>query len=305
MGMASLLVLNACSKPTEAGGRSPWHELTESEREIIIHKGTERPSSGKLYDFAEKGVYLCKQCGAPLFLSEHKFKSGCGWPSFDDELEGAVKRQTDADGRRTEILCARCGGHLGHVFEGEGLTDKNLRHCVNSISMTFLPLEEDGLERGIFAGGCFWGIEHYLQKLPGVKKVVSGYTGGHVVNPTYREVCQKNTGHAEAVMVWFDPDATSYEEVAKTFFEIHDPTQKSRQGRNAEGQYRSAVFYLSLAQKQVVEDLISRLRDKGYDVVTQVAPAHEFYPAEEYHQDYYQSKGMDPACNAYAARFGE
>ncbi|MFO7822012.1 MAG: bifunctional methionine sulfoxide reductase B/A protein [Lentisphaeria bacterium] len=282
---------------------SKYHELSKEEKRVILNKGTERPFTGKYTDHAAKGVYLCQQCGAPLFLSEDKFKSGCGWPSFDDEIEGAVKRRPDADGRRTEIVCARCNGHLGHVFKGEQLTEKNLRHCVNSVSMKFLPLEENGLRRGIFAGGCFWGVEHYLDKLPGVKKVVSGYTGGNVVNPTYRQVCSKGTGHAEAVMVWFDPEKINYEELAKKFFEIHDPTQKNRQGPDIGEQYRSAVFYLSSEQKATVEKLIKQLRENGYDVVTEVAPAHEFYPAEDYHQDYFIKKGADPACHAYEERF--
>lgn len=114
-----------------------WKKLTEEEAAVILQKGTEYPFSGIYNEHFESGVYHCKQCEAPLYRSEDKFQSDCGWPSFDDEIEGAIKRVLDADGRRIEIVCANCDGHLGHVFEGEGFTSKNTRHCVNSVSMTF------------------------------------------------------------------------------------------------------------------------------------------------------------------------
>jgi peptide methionine sulfoxide reductase msrA/msrB len=281
-----------------------YNKLTPEEERVIINKGTEAPFSGQYYMNKTSGTYTCKQCGAALYRSHDKFDSGCGWPSFDDEIPGAIKRTLDSDGSRVEITCANCGAHLGHVFEGERLTDKNVRHCVNSISLNFIPdSQEVKTEKAYFAGGCFWGTEYLLKNYEGVISTQVGYMGGHRARPTYKEVCGGKTGHAETVEVAFDPTKTDYEKVAKYFFEIHDPTQVDRQGPDIGDQYRSEIFYVDDNQKQIAEKLINILKGKGYDVATTLAKADTFWPAEDYHQDYYEITGKMPYCHIYQKRF--
>lgn len=281
-----------------------YNKLTEEEQRVLIHKGTERPFTGEYYQHKDKGTYICKRCDAPLYRSEDKFDSHCGWPSFDDEIPGAVKRVPDADGIRTEIVCNNCDAHLGHVFLGEQLTLKNVRHCVNSISMNFIPAKEEmKTEKAYFAGGCFWGVEYYFQKEEGVISTQVGYMGGHTSNPTYKEVCSGTTGHAEAMEVVYDPAVTDFEKLARLFFETHDPTQMNRQGPDIGDQYRSAIFYVGDEQKKIAEKLIVLLEENGYKVATELAPADTFWDAEDYHQDYYMNNGKQPYCHAYQERF--
>lgn len=279
----------------------PDKKLSPEEERVIVYKGTERPFSGKYYDHKEEGFYLCKQCSAALYHSNNKFDSRSGWPSFDDEIPNAVERVQDKDGMRVEIICRNCGAHLGHVFQGEGFTPKNLRHCVNSISLEFLPIEQT--DKAIFASGCFWGTEYMFQKAKGVLMTAVGYTGGHSENPTYKQVCLGVTGHAEAIEVIYNPKETTYEELVKLFFETHDPTQRNRQGPDIGEQYRSAIFYFNEEQKNIAEKLIKTLEGKGYNITTQLNPAQTFYKAEDYHQNYYIKKGSTPYCHHYVQRF--
>jgi peptide methionine sulfoxide reductase msrA/msrB len=180
------ILINAISACSQNSNTMQYNKLTPEEERVILHKGTEAPFSGKYEKFDHKGTYTCKRCNAPLYRSSDKFDAHCGWPSFDDEIPGAVKRFPDADGLRTEIECAKCGAHLGHVFNGEGFTSKNTRHCVNSISLNFIPASENDVktEKAIFAGGCFWGVEYFFQHAKGVVSTRVGYIGGHTKNPT-------------------------------------------------------------------------------------------------------------------------
>lgn len=296
-----------------------FRDLTSQERAVILDKGTEPPFSGKYVTHHADGTYTCKRCGAPLFSSNAKFDSGCGWPSFDAALPGAVRQVPDADGRRTEILCARCGGHLGHVFRGEGFTPRDTRHCVNSISIGFVPARAQDASAAVpgsdpvpagtaeaeafFAGGCFWGVEHLLAQQPGVLRAESGYMGGHTQSPTYEQVCSGATGHLETVRVVYDPRQVSYEQLAKLFFEIHDPTQVDRQGPDVGAQYGSAIFYGSAPERRTAEALVQRLRQQGLKVATRILPAGVFWRAEAYHQDYYARTGKQPYCHARVKRF--
>ena len=302
-------LLMMCMTFVLAAELKPWttqlNNLTKFEKHVLIDKGTERAFSGKYVHTKEDGTYTCKVCDAPLYTSGDKFDSHCGWPSFDDAIPGAIKEVSDADGRRTEIVCANCGAHMGHVFRGEGLTSKNVRHCVNSVSLNFQKKKAQSttLKKAYFAGGCFWGVEYYLEKVDGVKEVTSGFMGGHLRNPGYYDVVRKDTGHIETVEVVYDPSKVSYETLAKTFFEIHDPTQTDGQGPDIGSQYLSAIFVNNTQERETIERLIKVLEGKGFKIATKVMSKAPFYSAEAYHQDYYERKGSTPYCHRRVKRF--
>lgn len=277
--------------------------LTPFEKHVLEDKGTERPFSGEYTDKAEEGSYVCRNCSSPLFLSTHKFSSHCGWPSFDDEIEGALKRTIDEDGIRTEITCAACGAHLGHVFEGEGFTAKGVRHCVNSVSLVFKPTEKLEKKKALFASGCFWGTEYYFAKASGVLSTEVGYAGGTLEQPSYEAVCKGNTGHLECVEVTYDPRRTNFETLAKLFFETHDFSQEDGQGPDIGAQYLSAIFVRDDDERKIAEDLVARLRSKGHFVATQIRPKATFWKAENYHQKYYFRNAKTPYCHVYRKIF--
>jgi peptide methionine sulfoxide reductase msrA/msrB len=300
--------------------------LTPDEERVILHKGTEAPFSGKYEQFDELGMYACRQCGAFLYRSDAKFDARCGWPSFDQEVLGAVLRVPDSDGRRTEIVCRRCEAHLGHVFTGEGFTEKNSRHCVNSVSLEFVAevealtgqeqLQPDvetaqNVELGVvqsekacLGGGCFWCAEAVFQQVRGVRAVTSGYAGGATADPTYEAVCSGTTGHAEVVRVEFVSTEISFEGVLDVFFATHDPTTKNRQGADVGSQYRSVILAESDEQLEQAREYVQRLEEQqvfAQPVVTELERLETFYLAEEYHQNYFANHPEAGYCQAVIA----
>ncbi len=280
-----------------------YNKLTPTEEHVILNKGTDIPFTGEYTDLFTSGHYICRQCNALLYQSKDKFHSGCGWPSFDEEVAGAVMKIPDKDGRRTEIVCTNCKGHLGHVFYGEQLTAKDTRHCVNTTSLKFVPDEKHTTETATFAGGCFWGVEYFFQNENGVLKTLVGYEGGHLKNPTYQDVLTHQTGHYEVIEVHYNPKLITYESLVKLFFEIHDPTQANGQGNDIGEQYQSVIFYHNEAQKNSAQLVIKTLESKKLNIATQLKPHTHFWKAEEYHQKYYQKNNGTPYCHKRVKRF--
>ncbi len=284
--------------------------LTPEEARVIVHKGTEAPFSGEYWNTFEPGIFVCRQCGLPLFDAKAKFEADCGWPSFDATFPLAVKELLDADGERTEIQCARCGGHLGHVFRGEQYTEKNTRHCANSLSIKFIPQNDQqnylddaknqlNLQEIILGGGCFWCIEAAMLRMPGVVQAVSGYSGGAVQNPSYQQVCTGETGHAEVVKIIFDSNVISLQEILSLFFKIHDATTLNRQGNDVGTQYRSIIFYSTATEKSEIETFIAKEQENySGKIITEIVAIMPFYQAEEYHQRYFEKNPYAGYCQA-------
>lgn len=299
-------------------------KLNPMQYRVTQECGTEPPFQNEYWNNHAAGIYVDVVSGAALFSSLDKFDSGTGWPSFTKPLsESAVSEKVDRSHGmvRTEVRSRLADSHLGHVFpDGPGPT--KTRYCINSAALKFIPLDQlaaagygeylalfkEGSdsatktenEVAILAGGCFWGVEELIRKLPGVIKTEVGYTGGSIANPTYERVSVGTTGHAESVRVEFDPKRLKYADLLRYFFRLHDPTTPNRQGNDRGTQYRSVVFYANEEQKNTALEVIREVNASGKwnsSVVTQVEAASKWYPAEEYHQDYLQKHPDGYTCH--------
>jgi peptide methionine sulfoxide reductase msrA/msrB len=282
-----------------------WKKILSPDLYSVAREAdTERAFTGTMWKSETKGTYYCATCGNKLFKSDQKFVSSCGWPSFFEQnnKESITFKDDNSYGmRRIEALCGRCDSHLGHLFD-DGPEPTGKRYCMNAISLDFVP---DGvastsgdIETIVIGGGCFWCVEAVYENLDGVSKVVSGYAGGSVENPSYEEVCTGRTGAAEVVEITYDKTKTNLDEIFKVFFTVHDPTTLNRQGADVGTQYRSVIFYKNENEKKAAQDLIKDLNKEVFDnkIVTTLEPLKKFYKAEEYHQGYYENNKNKPYC---------
>ena len=308
-------------KPFPKANSAELKKLLSPEQFRVTQEcGTEPPFHNAYWDNHEDGIYVDVVSGEALFSSKDKFDSGSGWPSFTKPLEPNVVEKKDVSHGmvRTEVRSKNADSHLGHVFD-DGPSDKGgLRYCINSASLRFIPvakLEAEGYgkylplfgkapqasaktEVAVLAGGCFWGMEDILRKIPGVLETEAGYTGGWLKDPKYDDTHDSKSGHAESVRVTYDPSQVTYGQLLKVFFSVaHDPTQVDRQSPDVGPQYRSGLFTTGKAQRDDATAYIAQLDSAkvfARPIATKVAPLDGFYPAEAHHQDYLRLHPDEP-----------
>lgn len=293
--------------------------LTPEQYRCTQEEGTEHPFENPFWNKKDDGIYVDVVSGEPLFSSLNKYDSGTGWPSFDRPLSKEnVKTKTDIKlfTPRTEIRSAQADSHLGHMFDDGPRETTGQRYCINSAALKFISVKDmkkegygpylfsfaqkQGWEVATLAGGCFWGMEDLILKIPGVLETQVGYTGGNLDNATYDKVKMGRTNHAESVQILFDPKVTNYEKILLEFFRLHDPTTTNQQGNDVGTQYRSAIFYSTPEQKEVAERVKARVDQSGKwkkPVVTEIVPASSFWRAEEYHQKYLEKEPNGYTCH--------
>ncbi|MFL9843946.1 peptide-methionine (S)-S-oxide reductase MsrA [Flavobacterium sp. ST-119] len=276
-----------------------WQKLLMPEAFRVTRlKGTERAHSSEMCSIFEPGKYACVCCGTLLFDANEKFESGTGWPSFTQPVtENAIAYHKDVSYGmvRIEALCNTCDAHLGHVFQ-DGPQPSGLRYCMNAVALKKVESNES---KATFGGGCFWCTEAVFTLLKGVTKVQSGYSGGKIANPTYREVCSGMTGHAEVIEVSYNADEISYADLLRIHLSTHNPTTPNRQGADVGTQYRSVIFYRNETEKKTAEEVIAEMQSVYQEpIVTEIAPLEYFYKAEDYHQGYYNNNQQQGYCQA-------
>ena len=326
-----VVLISGCSKNREAKTMNdknnpinPDNEIIEANKKkltplqysVTCKNGTEPAFNNAYWDNKKPGIYVDILSGKPLFSSTDKFDSGTGWPSFTkpiDDGDIAEKKDDSYGMQRIEVRSNISDSHLGHVFDN-GPAPLGTRYCINSASLKFIPVadmekegygdylylfngQKSGLKKAAFAAGCFWGVEAYYKLVKGVVSTQVGYSGGTKSNPTYEEVCTGKTGHAESVLIEYDPKVVSYETLLEHLWKLHNPTTLNRQGNDIGTQYRSIIFYMDDKQKKIAEDSKKNLEKSGIynkSVVTEITPFEKFWDAEAYHQDY-----LDKNPNGY------